>query len=194
MYGAVPIRSNRLGRKLPAMRRLLRLTLTWLLVLALPAQGYAAQAMLFCGPVHAAMAAGSAAATASDHDHAAHGHAVAPSAEAHRHGASSAYGPLTADLRGVDADADADADSHDSDRPHALAQDTGAKAGTHSAGEASSAKCSVCASCCSMVAIAGAIVVPQTLSFPPVYTFSPFEPHASLAAGGLERPPRRDLA
>ena len=43
--------------------------LLWLLMLAVPLQGYAAASMAFCGPVPVV-----AAASASGHDHAAHGH------------------------------------------------------------------------------------------------------------------------
>lgn len=49
------------------MKRLLRTLLTWLLLAAVPLQGYAASAMLFCGAAHAR--------TDAVVDHAAHGHA-----------------------------------------------------------------------------------------------------------------------
>ncbi|MBA3589791.1 hypothetical protein [Methylibium sp.] len=144
------------------MRGVLRIVLAWLLVLALPVQGVAAQAMLFCGPMHSTMAFGSAAPTVAPthHDHALHEHGASPAAaatEAHAHTQEASTQPV-------------------------------------SSAEMSSATCSVCASCCSMAAIATALVVPDALSFSPVYTLSPFEPHASLAAGGLERPPKLHLA
>jgi len=51
------------------MSKFLRIALAWLLAVALPVQGYAAQAMLLCGPAHHQSAA--------VHDHASHDHAGA---------------------------------------------------------------------------------------------------------------------
>lgn len=48
------------------MSKFLRIVLAWLLAVALPVQGYAAQAMLMCGPAHHESAA--------IHDHASHDH------------------------------------------------------------------------------------------------------------------------
>ncbi|MBA3598245.1 MAG: hypothetical protein H0W40_12855 [Methylibium sp.] len=165
------------------MRGVLRIVLAWLLVLALPVQGVAAQAMLFCGPMHSTAAFGSATPTvaATHHDHALHEHGASPAAvvtEAHAHGAMNAHAPQQADPSNAE--------------PQASGEETSTQ--PLPSAEMSSATCSVCASCCSMAAIATALVVPDTLSFSPVYTLSPFEPHASLAAGGLERPPKPRLA
>lgn len=55
----------------------LRAILLWLMMLAVPFQGYAAAAMAFCAPEPAQMAAGAA------HDHSQHGHASPQSAEHH---------------------------------------------------------------------------------------------------------------
>ena len=52
------------------MSKFLQIALAWLLVVALPVQGYAAQAMLMCGPAHHQSAA--------VHDHALHDHDDAP--------------------------------------------------------------------------------------------------------------------
>ena len=60
------------------MWKILKTALVWLVVLAVPAQGFAASTMLFCGPMHERMtsAAGAdgsghhhSAGTNSDHDH-----------------------------------------------------------------------------------------------------------------------------
>ncbi len=56
------------------MSTLWRIALTWLLALALPVQGYAAQTMLLCGPAHHRSQASEA--------HAAHGHDHADKASA----------------------------------------------------------------------------------------------------------------
>lgn len=163
-----------------AMPRLLRVVLTCLLALALTAQGYAAQAMLFCGPAHDPMAPMSAA----GHDHAAHGHGAWPAgvaAEATEHGghehASMGHDtPPAADVQG-----------------HGLARVAGTADGTAD-GQPSQAKCSACAACCSMTAIASSHALPDAgpLSF--AYAVGTVEPHDGRTAGGLERPPRSRLA
>ncbi len=59
--------------------KLLKAALVWLVMLAIPAQGFAAATMLFCGPMHERMGAG----TASAHAHSngvepGHDHHAAP--------------------------------------------------------------------------------------------------------------------
>ena len=54
---------------LTLMSKLLRIALAWLLAVALPLQGVAAQAMLTCGPAHHQVAA--------THEHATHDHGAA---------------------------------------------------------------------------------------------------------------------
>lgn len=56
------------------MNRLLRAALTWLLLVAVPLQGYAAGAMLFCGTAHGWVA--SAIVNDADHVQAGHAHDV----------------------------------------------------------------------------------------------------------------------
>ena len=66
---------------------MLRKVLIWIVVALLPVQGYAAAAMISCGPMHARMLAGvsqdsahgqvQAAHDHATHDHATHGHAAA---------------------------------------------------------------------------------------------------------------------
>jgi len=48
------------------MSKFWRIAFAWMLALALPVQGYAAHAMVFCGPAHHG--------TAQAHDHASHDH------------------------------------------------------------------------------------------------------------------------
>lgn len=69
------------------MHRWFRIALTWLLVMALPVQGWAAVTMAACGPSHHRMAHVESAASAV-HDHAEHGHGHGVSgsaAEVHHH-------------------------------------------------------------------------------------------------------------
>lgn len=54
------------------MSRFWRVVFAWILVLALPLQGYAAQAKLFCGPAHHGVAASAAAANIDHAGHSAH--------------------------------------------------------------------------------------------------------------------------
>jgi hypothetical protein len=54
------------------MQRFVRTLMIWMVALALPLQGYAAAAMVTCGPMHSRMA--SASEDHHDHDSSAHGH------------------------------------------------------------------------------------------------------------------------
>ena len=91
--------------RLSIMKRFARCFVMWLLVLALPVQGFAASTMLLCGAGHH----GSAQATEGGHDHASHMHmgtqvvSVVSESPAHRHAAEaapphegSAFSPLAA--------------------------------------------------------------------------------------------------
>lgn len=66
---------------------MLRKVLIWIVVTLLPLQGYAAAAMISCGPMHARMSLGAAesAPEAAEHLHATHSHAAHGQA-AHSHG------------------------------------------------------------------------------------------------------------
>jgi hypothetical protein len=78
-----------------------RSSLVWLLLLALPLQGFAAAAMLHCGPSHHRMLAASSVAAAESHMHA---HMHATSGHHHgqetglEHGAADAGTPAAHDL------------------------------------------------------------------------------------------------
>ena len=138
----------------------MRSLLVWLLVLGLCAQGAAAATMAFCGAHH--HGGGSASAL----------HATAPPHHGHGHGEGAAHahhhaGPL--------ADADLSA----------LASQA-----TDSVGDASTHKCSACASCCAGGAILSAVLYVPT----PVLAcavFSAVVPSVdSFAPSGPDRPPR----
>ncbi|WP_310384364.1 hypothetical protein [Roseateles sp.] len=146
------------------MNKFWRIAFAWMLALALPVQGYAAHAMMFCGPAHHGTA------QAQAHDHASHDHGDA--------------GRTSHDTAGAHADAEADAS------PSA----DGELVKVESAKTAGAGKCSVCASCCSAAAITTSIiqieVVPQHESV--VATLA--SAHDLVLIGGLERPPRLSLA
>ena len=151
------------------MSCLMRSLLIWLLVLALPAQGFAVAAMVGCGLRHqAAVGAGGAAQVPHPHPHDAAGraahdfhHAALPAPTGDAGDASASSGPAP------DATAAVAADSH---------------------------KCSACASCCSAGAILNtvpSVPMPEfaTLVFADwVVSVAPF------AVDGPDRPPRRILA
>lgn len=162
------------------MRRLLRTVLTWLLVLALPAQGYAAQAMLFCGPAHHGTVVSVAVDDPAAHGHAEHGGRGHADAD-HHHPDGAVHGHAEADT----GDGETDAEPQDLD----ASGDNAAKAESSSAGT-----CSACAACCNAAAISS-----PSQAFAPVrltsdYGIAAIERHDSRADGGLERPPRTLLA
>jgi len=136
------------------MSKFWRIVLAWMLAVALPVQGYAAQTMLFCGP-----------ASPSIHQ-------------------ASAPAPTAAEPAAV---VSADADCHPQDGMNAAAHHcdkASQKHGKHSG------PCSVCASCCSAVAIMTGIVTmavvhPDLLDVP---TIRPIRDRVMVS--GLERPPR----
>lgn len=144
--------------------RFWRALLLCVLALALPLQGAAAAAMVHC----AAMPV--------------HEPAFAPEASSH-HDAGHAHAGAPTDA--IDAAADATA-VHDADGSSGLL----AKAHTAGAGH----QCSACAACCAGMAIPARSTVwpaeePPSLPPPAAETSV-----ASFISGGLERPPRSDLA
>lgn len=102
----------------------LRLVIAWLLMAALPLQGMAAAAMLFCGPVHAG------ATQPAGHDHASHGHGAEHDTASHAHGRTDG----------------ADEPSSQALQP---ALDAQATASVVDDGHG----CPVCAACCNLVAL-----------------------------------------
>lgn len=175
------------------MNRVLRAFLVWLMVIAMPVQGLAASAMIFCGPHHERLAQGlvfDAPAAGSEQAreplpahaaavHAAHGHAAHGDA-AHGH---AAHGHATMSDAGAapgSADADHDADSADS------AEGLLTLHGKFS--------CSACAACCSALALPASFSLPEAVSPAQVLRTSPSAPVASHRPDGLDRPPRALLA
>ncbi|MDM0022008.1 hypothetical protein [Variovorax saccharolyticus] len=80
----------------------LRLLVLWIMMIAVPFQGYAAVAMAFCGPGHAAAMTGVPAASADPHGHA--GHAQGDAHAAHHHEAKSPAKVEHAKTAGIDHD------------------------------------------------------------------------------------------
>ena len=148
------------------MLRILRITLMWLLALAVPVQGFAAASMVGCGAGHQAggmqshshgLGLGQHEANApQSHDH--HGHA---------HG--EAHVAVHADM-------------------HMAGIDGAAHAGV------SKASCSACASCCTAAALPATPMVFEVTDAPSVFVALAPQPVVSFVSGGLERPPRPFLA
>ena len=149
------------------MKRFVRCIVMWLLVLALPVQGFAASTMLLCGAGHH----GTVQATEGGHDHAGHMQMGAQDVSAvfestgHDHAADtppshedSAFSPLTAKHANV------------------------------------MGKCSACAACCTVAFLPTNVIAftaPASSRVLPVV-----EPttHAGFIADGPDRPPRLVLA
>lgn len=140
----------------------------WLLVLAVPVQGIAAVGMQHCAPTHERMAPPVAAAHAP--------HAQAP-AKGHAH--SQAHAPVDVVLAVVD---------------ETPVPETAPAVNAEHAASALDFKCSACAACCPAL---GLPAVAQA------WTGSPGAPGlaqlrlpllASFVPGGLDRPPRSQLA
>ena len=149
------------------MLRFLRITLMWLVALAVPVQGYAAVAMLGCGPgQHDTAGMRSPVAVANDNDAVLSPHSHESYAE-------------VAGERHLD-------DSAEPGHAHALkAHGTPGKAGKGS--------CTPCASCCVVSALPATTLI--FLAIPLVDFFVPLAPRglASFLTEGPERPPRSSL-
>ena len=108
------------------MSRLSKSLLLYLLMLAIPAQGFAASTMLFCGPAHQRVTT----AQESDH-HSGHGHSYTRAADRQAHVLTA----VSVNSPGL-ASSDAGGDSTNSDDDLGIA------------GEPGKLSCSACAACC----------------------------------------------
>jgi hypothetical protein len=155
------------------MNRVVRAFLVWVMVFAMPVQGMAASAMLFCGASHERMMQGlvlDASASAPDHSgDAAHEMAAMDHGD-HEHAGSGA--PVASEPT-----VGADGDGTGSLFPH------------H--GKFS---CSACAACCTALALPASFELPQPVRTAHPLRSSPVAPVASHQPDGLDRPPRAVLA
>jgi hypothetical protein len=155
------------------MNRVVRAFIAWVLVIAMPAQGMAASAMLFCGPSHERMMQ-VLVLNAPGPLHAHAGHAMHP-VPAMDHGEHHAHAGSAASVAS-DPTVGADGDGTGSLFPHH---------GTFS--------CSVCAACCTALALPARFELPQDVHSARALRLSPVPPVASHAPDRLERPPRACL-
>ena len=148
------------------MLGLLRIIVPFLLAVALPLQGIAATTMRFCLPTHPAVPLSAAA------DSMEHAHSGGARHAAHHHA-------KVGDLQ-----------QHGD---HAAPSGTNSDASHSPSGNTASGTCSVCAAC--SAAALPAAPLPQLADAPEVHLALPqFEPYFGLTPGGLERPPRSNLA
>ena len=158
------------------MSKAFRAALVWLMMLAIPSQGFAAATKLYCGSGHQSMLTG---------------HEVA-----HQGGRADAAALRHTELHGQSAHSDHGA--HDHGAPVAHPDETGAVADHASAEgpleQSPAVKCSVCAFGCNTAAIvSGPLVLsPQGVSSSLVVAV--LEVSASFFTDGPKRPPRSFLA
>lgn len=152
-----------------SVTRTLRTLLIWLMMLAIPTQGFAAAAMLYCGPASdgGRMPGAPDAQISATSGHATIGHA-------HRMGdthAGHAHDHAMAESAG----------------PHLAVTD---QTGSDAEGFLAEAACSVCAACCSGAALVASVLVLSAHS----ESFAPMRPLSVLAldffTDGPRRPPR----
>ena len=136
----------------------------WLLLLALPLQGFAAATMLNCGPNHHRLWEASAVTQVDSSDPAAHGH--------HHHSTD------VADTGGLGA-ADDQADGNSSQ---------------HDLSKLSKFKCSACAACCMGIALPASPLAFLSFPPASAPTPNVSAPQFDFVSNGLDRPPRLFLA
>jgi hypothetical protein len=147
------------------MARALRITLMWLLTLAVPVHGFAAASMLGCAGSQQRVAA-----LAGAHSHASGHHGDGAVMHTHSH-----------DGEGAEM---AQAEHH----PHG---DAGSDADAHKGHTDGKASCSACAACCASAALPATPVVFEPTTLAPDSFVLPAPQHvAHFISGGLERPPR----
>jgi len=155
------------------MNRAVRALLVWVMVIAMPVQGMAASAMLFCGASHERMMQGlvlDASASALGHAGNAMHELVAVDHGDHEYAGAGA--PVASE-----PDMASDGDGMSSLFPH------------H--GKFS---CSACAACCDALAVPASFELPQAVRTAHALRPLPIAPVSSHQPDGLDRPPRAALA
>ena len=148
------------------MLRVLRISLMWLIALAVPIQGSAAVTMFGCGPGHHGGVGSSQMSMADEHaqDGDDHSHAtMAEAAESHHHDG------------GVPHD-------HSDSQVHGTVHKVATKG-----------NCTPCASCCVVAALPAAVIQFEHVPLANFFVLSAQGSVSSFLADGLERPPRLSL-
>ena len=137
-----------------------RSAVMWLLLLALPLQGFAAATMLNCGPNHHQMWQASIGTQAAAHEHSGHGE--------HHH-------PMV---------------SADSDQTSASSEPDDGKSSVQQLSELSKFKCSACAACCMGVALPASALTFQSPPPAAAPDFFVLASHVGFLTDVPDRPPR----
>lgn len=138
----------------------IRLLLAWLVMAALPLQGFAAATMLFCATGHLTSVSAPPSASAS------HSHGSKPAVVAHDH---AAHGHATVDQ---------------------ATSVTGFDGGAHANQENQAHSCSICASCCHVIAIASLQPDVRTAAPPGAVPPAPLVRVAMRTSSVPDKPPR----
>lgn len=179
------------------MSRVVRACLVWILVLALPVQGWAASAMLSCGPGHGRMGpAGMVEVFASWADLAGDvgdgrvvaGHWAQHDAAPHDAATPPRGAGAAADL-GTDAGTDTAAVTSTDTATDTETGDADSLVAPHGPGG-----CSACAACCSALALPSSFSLPSAAGPVQAFRAAPSVPVASHQPDALDRPPRALLA
>ena len=160
------------------MLKQFRTALVWLVMLAIPTQGFAAATMLYCGPGHQHALTGPEAATPAGYTAVAFQHAAS-----HAQDAQAAHSD-----HGVHDHAVSGAQHEESANVADQASAPGAS------DQSPTAKCSVCALCCNAAAIVSSTLAVPPLSVSPAPVVTVFESPVTFFTDGPKRPPRSFLA
>ena len=150
--------------RLLLMKCFVRCFVMWLLVLALPVQGFAASTMLLCGTGHHVMAQ----AADGGHDHASHMHMGGQDRAA-----------------GLESHADDDAAQAGPAHDSAALSSVSAKRG-----KAVEGKCTACAACCTVAFLPVSVIAVKAPAPCRVFPLVALTTHVGYVADGLDRPPR----
>ncbi len=149
------------------MLRFLRITLMWLIALAVPIQGSAAVTMFGCGPGHHGGMGSFQTALPDEH---------AQDADHHSHGAVAEEGA---------------GHHHDGDLAHDHSHSPKAQGTVH---KVVKGNCTPCASCCVVAALPATPIQFEPVPLVDFFVVSAQSGVSSFLADGLERPPRSFLA
>lgn len=145
------------------MLRALRITLMWLIALAVPVQGFAAVTMFGCSPGHHGGMAASQTVVAQGHE---------------REANDPLHGAMTEDADGQPHDAGVSHNHSQSLKPHGA---------TH---KVAKGNCTPCASCCVVAALPATAIQFDPVPLVDFFVLSVQSGVSSFLVDGLERPPR----
>jgi hypothetical protein len=162
--------------------RLFRNAVVWLMMLALPLQGYAAASMVNCAAGHAEHAVAPRAAQSGPQP--GHYHEAATPNAGHPHAAVGTH----------DHASHAHAGHHEAAADPAIEADVAQPPVLSADDQFADAKCSACAACCSGAAIVSSLAVPVVFAARTAPVLAALGLPVSFITDGPSRPPRSRLA